>query len=371
MKRQGYLLVVCDFIVLLHVPVSWAFFVQSTNIANNLPAERWQANMQDSTALFATSSSALKQNTTQASKKRVFAKDSVVSRLKQAAIYANMKAKEEAKNHPLEAPVASEPKQGNLRQLTAAIDQHLEQSSAQIGFDRRQASTPARDSMTALIFHNDMMAANTNAAWVEKRIALVFCKPLMEGKITVEQSERVQRLVRAIRQEEYRPNVICFLGSVDDGCQTSLDHFRALLPDYKAVFMLEPTLVADGAVEKVALRLQRKFLLRLLENKRRLRLHVRFALVSADYHLCTLNDIHVRSPGQSSLQALQGLAAGSTGNAQMTYDTPLLLECSWTYLYAPTTALTYSNAPAQLFVASCFRRAQSLLPGTLLSILVQ
>jgi hypothetical protein len=115
---------------------------------------------------------------------------------------------------------------------------------------------------------------------------------------------------------------------------------------------------------------------------RRWKLHVQFALLSSDYHLCNLHDIHVRSPGQSFIRALDRwsfsslMKNSSSDRFQPSKDYPgLQLESSWIYLYSTIANIRRFNSPFEkainemesdfklsAFTASCYQRAQELMP---------
>jgi hypothetical protein len=131
------------------------------------------------------------------------------------------------------------------------------------------------------------------------------------------------------------------------------------------------------------------------QQQRRWKLHVQFALVSSDYHLCIFNDIHVRSPSQSFLRALDRWTLSSVlknitftnRSAELSYPSNyysgLNLETSWIYMYATTASIrrlalrtssecsdasnktdddSDSSFEIVSFTSSCYQRAQDLLP---------
>ena len=119
-----------------------------------------------------------------------------------------------------------------------------------------------------------------------------------------------------------------------------------------------------------------------LQNSRRQRvkLHLHFSLISSEYHLCILNDIHVRSPVHSPLNALaqwtlddEMSMSGGTSSSSSSSSPPnptvrnswLQLQTSWSYLYAATPRGRYdddNNNPIRSLASACYRRAQSLIP---------
>ena len=291
---------------------------------------------------FATSSSDLKSKKDRPNRK--YPKNHVVSRLKQAAERANAARIKDEKQQP--AVFAK--KAGSLRQLTMAIDARLLASRANRMVGSNQ-HVPARDSMTAIVIHNDRVEKSIPSlgimTTIYKHVAIVFCKALIKDDLTIEHALRIQRLVRALEHENYKPDVICFIASNAAAC--GLDcalgyrYFRHLLPDDDHDAHLERT----GDLQRLCTYIRNQYVKDWRDNiapKRRTKLHVRFALFSSDYQLCILNDIHVRSPGKSILRALEW----KTGSI---FDNPVVLETSWTYACAITTGLRFSEYPVQFF----------------------
>ena len=106
----------------------------------------------------------------------------------------------------------------------------------------------------------------------------------------------------------------------------------------KCIAYIFPQLLETGGVEP-------------LQNSRRQRvkLHLHFSLISSEYHLCILNDIHVRSPVHSPLNALAqwalddemsmsgGISSSSSPPIPTVHNSWLQqLRTSWSYLYAAT-----------------------------------
>ena len=80
------------------------------------------------------------------------------------------------------------------------------------------------------------------------------------------------------------------------------------------------------------------------------KLHVHFSLVSSEYELCQLNDMHDRSPGRSPLRALSTWSSRS-------------FETTWDYLYTTTILpAEESNDVTRMFRTKTFRSAQELIP---------
>jgi hypothetical protein len=383
---------------------------------------------------------------------KTFPKDSVVSRLKQAAARAAAKARleeEEAAKKDQENLLSMDPrfstrmrnlaqqgsssdtsatstqkrKLGTLTELTAMIDAQLSRARQGLTMNTNvqyQQSQPPRDSMTAVMSHNDKTERKESSVDPiagscisrQRHVAVILAKPLVDDQITVEFAVRIQRLVRAMQYEDYRPDVICFVegygkssssssnrnatatlrvaGGVASDCDVGYSYFRHLATTLDLnvsgiIFHLERTSIQNGALGTIADLIQRDcvpvWIKGLMEtttavtfepNRKLLRkLYVQFRLVSSEYHLCILNDIHVRSPGQSPLRSLErwpSVSSTAGGAAPMNHTT-VQLETSWTYLYATTanmrltsSFLDESDRLLATFVAACYKRSQDLIP---------
>lgn len=299
------------------------------------------------TQRMATSSSDLKQQ-----KQRTFPKDSVVSRLKQAVERAKL-AKEESASIFSIHPIPKPNDEATLTQLMGAIDEHLIESSM---MRLNRPSHPARDSMTALMMHNDKTSIPSSC--VVRTVAIVLCKPLMDGIISLEQTVRIQRLVTAMNDGTLeQPYKIIFVGS--NSSEASMEYFQTISSPNDIKCMAESTSIPDGGLDIICDILQDD--LECVSERlkhRHIMFHMHFALVSSDYHLCVLNDIHVRSPGQSYLQRLEQWGVEQSGPSFR----PPTIATSWTYLYASTVDLKYNDDENLAFVSTCYRRAQQLIP---------
>jgi hypothetical protein len=262
---------------------------------------------------------------------------------------------------------------------------------------------------------------------ISRKVALVCCKPLINGQLSLEQDYRIQRLVEAMRKKEFIPYMVVFVGS--DSATKAMTHFQQIIhaendddddeqqPPHRPKCMAESTPILDGGLDiatkyfKTDLaRWSHKLLEKLqmsvgddditggrsqsttsttMTTMRRVVVQIQFALVSADYHLCILNDLHVRSPMQSFLKCFDHwdnnlLVDDHHQNRHTSSFAPkrIVVEPSWRYLYASTTGLRYyyprssnnSNDSddddddeeetniAISFCATCYRRVHLLIP---------
>jgi hypothetical protein len=384
---------------------------------------------------------------------KTFPKDSVVSRLKQAATRAAAKARleeEEAAKKEQENLLSVDPrfstrirnlaqqgsgsssdasgttsaktrKLGTVTELSAMIDAQLSRARQGLTMNtnvQHQQSQPPRDSMTAVMTHNGKTARKESSvdpiagscSSRQRNVAVILSKPLVDDQITLEFAARIQRLVRAMQYEDYRPDVICFVegygksssssnshnrnattlrvGGVAADCDMGYSYLRHLataldLNVSGIIFHLERTSIQNGALGTIADLIQRdcvpvwiKGLMDTtaavtFEPSRKLvrKLYVQFWLVSSEYHLCILNDIHVRSPGQSPLRSLERWPSVSISAAVPMSHTTVQLETTWTYLYATTANMRLttslpdeSDRLVATFVAACYKRSQDLIP---------
>jgi hypothetical protein len=443
---------------------------------------------------------------------RLHAKESVVSRLKQAAIRASAAAAMEQQQENIQmkntffsshSPLTSEiEKMKNtkpvvtLRQLTAAIDSQLHRARA-VPWDqyqthmmyqnqqqrfhnhRHQISALPRDSMAAIITHNyqhqvsskgslfrtptithepninmttttaQRITAEMSIATI-RHVAIIFMKKSMlvdsHRVLTVECAGRIQRLVHAIRREGYKPNVVIFVGeshttiidqrapSASPICHdelpvnsdadlgyvyfmNSMNHAQASSNNMdlnNIWFHIERSKTSLNSLANIATYIQQEHVVQWLDaavieaeaaamkmaavrqtssnptqqQQRRWKVHIQFALISSDYHLCILNDIHVRSPGQSPLRALDRWSLSSivkntttvatnSSNRPSNLFSGIQLDTSWIYMYSTTINLhrsfsesgndemdiyNDSNIAIASFSSICYHRAQDLIP---------
>lgn len=317
------------------------------------------------TRLWATSSSRLKRKNPDGSSK----KRSVVKRLSQAAEQAKKSLEEEKESEPddpdpstnqqtlSKSKNSSKPeKLGSLQNLTAAIEAKLAKSR------RMNLNSPNRDAMAEVLRHNEDFHPNDETV---KHVAILLTKPLQNDRITFEHANRIRKLVHTIIHDAYRPNVICFVGPQYPGnlvadADASYLFFQELcaaqkVPVHGIDIHLVKGSVEDGALEQISYFLKETCSpIWTVETQKTAgssdRLHVHFTLISSEYELCQLHDIHDRSPGRSPLRALSGWSSRG-------------FQTSWTYLYS-TTILPpdESDDVMVMFRAKTYRSGQELIP---------
>jgi hypothetical protein len=337
-----------------------------------------------------------KEKKTKKEEKTKYPESSVVSRIaravSRAADQVDAKQQSPAPTEPEDAspPAHStfppSPKLASLTQLTKAIDKQLLAASVP---PRNPSRLVARDSMAAVVNYNYQQKAidqhreifTTQARkYVTKHVAMVFSKPLLDDdQISIDYACRIRRLVRAMQQEDYKPDVLCFVRG--DG-QTNSTTFRmkknrsivstdvgyiffrhlcaaqgVSLSTISHIYLDDPEERSSGNGDEYdALQSAVRF----LQNDECIpswhidRLRVQLSLFSSDYHLCQLHDSYTRSPDQSPLRALHRRnwvfnTKSSTG----------VLETRWTFVYSTPGPALAKNA-VQLFFLKFFQTSQQL-----------
>jgi hypothetical protein len=315
-----------------------------------LPSWPHRATRQRAPRLGATSSSKLKDTRSSVPKK-----GSVVTRLSQAAAQAKQAVdKRKRQQAETDATTASRKSLGALQNLTAGIQTRLENNQ------QSTLNNPNRDAMIELLRHNQEAIPPPAAANSVKQVAIVLTKPLQNDRLTVEHANRVRRLVRTVMVDDYRPNVICFVGPQSPGnlvadADASYLFFQEVCASQNITthgidIHLVKGSVAEGALEQIAYFLKGSCSpVWTRELQAGQRLHVHFTLVSSEYELCQLNDIHARSPGLSSLRTLTTWSSRS-------------YETTWTYLYTSTVLAAAEFDATRIFRVKTFQAAQELIP---------
>ena len=330
-----------------------------------------------SRGLMATSSSDLKSG-----KKRK--RNSVVSRLAKAAKEANSKynAKKRRERDMASSTIHEEDEDhlSSISNLSQTIDDEL--------LHPRDGYRPPLEfsSMRVLLEHNDRTMEAKNP---REHVAVVFSKPLCQDQITIEYATRLVSLARAMKYEDYQPTLICFCGSTQprkgnlvSETSAGVIFFRHLCTanqislentDLRIIQQtntdsswspssLNP--VVDELFNRNDLEVwldksqvyeSKKDEYGLLRREPRKKIHIHWTLISTDYHLCNLNDIHVRSPRQSPLHTL----LHELDQAVRTYRG--IVKTTWSFRYS-TYPHVYSKDELTAFLCKCYLMAQELRP---------
>lgn len=279
----------------------------------------------------------------------------------------------------------------SITDLSNSIDEEL--------LRPRDGYRPPREtsSMKMLLEHNDgpsdflRRESRKDLAKETRNVAIVFSKPLWSDQITTEYAGRLILLAHMIKEDGYRPSLICFCGakrpqkdnivaetsagimffrhicaangiSLDDiglriisqenSQDSSWSGARSLHPIAEELLhqrylesWLEQSQVYEAATDEYGMR----------REEPRKKIHMHFTLISTDYHLCNLNDIHVRSPRQSPLNTMLQDLEHSIRNLRG------LAEITWRFRY---TSYPYIDSEDDLtvFLGKCFKLSQTLRP---------
>ncbi|KAI2492260.1 hypothetical protein MHU86_22295 [Fragilaria crotonensis] len=261
----------------------------------------------------------------------------------------------------------------------------------------------SRDSIGALLGFN-----NEEKTKAGHEIVVLFGKHLIDDQVTVEYASRIRTLAQLLKNEELDPDLICFCGEIRQGNHVSdadagfmfFKHVCAnegiSLDNIK--FFIDRTSGNEGkALQHVATHIRKEHVTEWLaisqeaespkdeygmERKMpRKKIHLHFTLISNEYHLCNLNDIHHRSPNQSPLRPIEMLRTTDRSHEEINteYDDELslfenhsndrkttdrihgIIECSWSYMYS-TYPYSYTNDDASAFMGRCYLLGEELMP---------
>jgi hypothetical protein len=339
----------------------------------------------------ATSSSDLKKER----KRRKDEPQDMVKRLARAAANA-------AALYPPPPPPPQRGPIGNLQKLTKVIDEQLLLSKRT---DLLSTPTQAYDSMSALLRSND---ENKPSSPQPFHVAVVFGKALQEDQVTVEYAARIRSLVELllnVRKDGDGPNdqneiqVVCFCGSTapdnhiadaDAGyvffrhlCAannvqihtlgiyidrtskeegTALQNVMNYLQTHHVPHWLSMSGTEESAVDEYGLE----------RRAPRKKIHLHISLISTSHHLCNLNDIHHRSPGQSLLRPMKVLKKEYSSNSflndweedvgdQKSKSRAGIVETSWSFRYVPYPYLS-TDDDSLAFMGRCYRLGEELYP---------
>jgi len=241
-------------------------------------------------------------------------------------------------NFVASSPIPKKEKLGSLRDLTKAIDDQL-----RVNRNRNLASQlhQAQDSMKTLLeFNNE----NHQPSITTHDVALVFGKPLIQDQITLEYASRVRTLVKMMAEENYKPSLICFCGGIQTknhvaDADAGLIFFKHLCQsqniDLKDVeFFVDRTSINEAEIiRRITQTVRQEYLeswgssvssqastsideyygLKTQSIQKR-KIHIHVTLISTEYHLCSMNDVHARSPHQSFLRPIESLGSSTTNS---------------------------------------------------------
>ena len=270
----------------------------------------------------------------------------------------------------------------------------------------------ARDSMSSLLGYNQVKGDwKSHSSMSTYNVALVFGKRLVNDQITVEYASRIRTLVKLFKNEpEFRPSLVCFCGGRSSANNHVADadagylffrhicNINGINLSGVNVFIDNISTTDEEAIRRVTNEVMHNYAPEWLQrsnNKilsmntatdhnlpktsggqhppydgnthkkdktmesydrqlmnlrnRMNKIQVHFTLVSTEYYLCNINDIHHRSPNQSLLKAIEKMGVNTN------------LETSWSFQYA-TYPFVYSKDEAVMFLGKCYLLGEELVP---------
>lgn len=240
-------------------------------------------------------------------------------------------------NRPTDAPTStfiSNQSSGNtspksLAQLTRVIDSQLYANGPR-GTTRGDypkldgVVQSARDNMISLLGFNQLKGDwKIHSSRSTYNVAIVFGKKLVRDQITVEYASRIRTLARLFKNDaEFRPSLVCFCGGkAEGGHVASADagyiFFRNMCEaqdidlEGVGIFIANKSQDDYEAIQLVVDEIKKEHVPKWLDaspettSLKQKAINVHFTLVSTEYHLCNINDVHHRSPGQSLLRNIE------------------------------------------------------------------
>jgi hypothetical protein len=296
------------------------------------------------------------------------------------------------------------------------------------------SSSSAAASASASISPSSKKRKKNNGNLIHQtyNVAVVFARPLVEDKITIEYAFRLVSLAKAMKFEGYKPSLICFCGPSSSSPSTCIDTTTAVSVTSTGVKFLKhlclaneislegtdlceiPNLSTTRIISQhnndeydeydesyqtfsnehtsssvpsswspsllnpvVRELLDQHYVEKWLEESHayesemdeygmtrqepRKKIHIHWKLFSAEYHLCNLNDIHIRSPRQSPLARLVHDLEHAASSQPYRRG---IIQTSWSYHYSTYPYLISSNKKKmkEAFLGKCYLMAQSLVP---------
>ena len=272
----------------------------------------------------------------------------------------------------------------DLINLTQRIDKKIEFNTInRTGMRTRKANNDKlpeihvqhdTDSMQSLLGYNEIQGEWMDHNSTTYHIAIVFGKALICDQVSVEYAGRLRTLAKMLHDDDFRPSLICFTGGLSEGNSISdasagFVYFSHLcsaqgirLDEMKTRFWIDTKSFNERmAMERLASELWRNYIKGWLKERPLTERHnqrsfggwkilerradIHFTLVSTDYHLCSLNDIHHRSPIKSFLQPLVSLR-GLVGSDRFVTDQQELESLDPSYISSVHVSGTSENAPS-------------------------
>ena len=251
----------------------------------------------------------------------------------------------------------------------------------------------ARDNMISLLGFNQVKGDwKIHSSTSTFNVAIVFGKKLVRDQVTVEYASRIRTLARMFKNEpEFRPSLVCFCGGVAEGSNVANSDagyifFRHMCEAQwidlsgVAVFIDNKSENDHEAVKSVTDVVKEKYIPQWLEASptttalKHKTIDAHFTLVSTEYHLCNINDVHHRSPEQSLLQAMEYMNGVFHEHKHCISDSQQyqdklsnmelaqgIVKISWSFQYA-TYPYIYAKNDSIVFLGKCFLLGEELEP---------
>ena len=293
----------------------------------------------------------------------------------------------------------------SLSQLTRVIDSQLYKNGPR---GTRRGDYPkidgvvqnARDNMISLLGFNQVKGDwKIHSSTSTYNVAIVFGKKLVRDQVTVEYASRIRTLARLFKNEPgFRPSLVCFCGGIAEGSivansDAGYIFFRHIC-EAQGINLEGVSVCIDNktkndyeAVKYVTEAVKRKYVPDWLESSpettslMQKAIDVHFTLVSTEYHLCNINDVHHRSPEQSLMIGMEtmgeefqqqrpdyGLTTTSFGSKASSSDMLEngrsirgLVKTSWSFQYA-TYPYIYAKNDSVAFLGKCYLLGEELMP---------
>eukprot|EP00591_Stephanopyxis_turris_P011861 CAMPEP_0195512970 /NCGR_PEP_ID=MMETSP0794_2-20130614/4744_1 /TAXON_ID=515487 /ORGANISM="Stephanopyxis turris, Strain CCMP 815" /LENGTH=658 /DNA_ID=CAMNT_0040640869 /DNA_START=303 /DNA_END=2279 /DNA_ORIENTATION=+ len=330
---------------------------------------------------------------------------------------------------------------GSLSQLTKVLDKKLYDGGPR---GAKAGNYPVldglihqpRDSMGSLLGYNQIKGDwREHISKTTYNVAIVFGKRLVRDQVTVEYASRIRTLASLFKYEpHFSPSLVCFWGGVGDDNHVSdadagyiffrhMCEAQGISLEGVEIFIDSVSKDEKEAVRRVTEEVQKNHLnawiqkSAITETDTNLEEHVteqndslttinlHFSFISTEYHLCNINDIHHRSPGQSFLQPLYDLeeasrnsnsayrrgatdkyddyddygdspysissSRSSTRDSDSVFSSSLeqqrmsdisgIVEASWSFQYA-TYPYVHAKEDAIVFLGKCYLLGEELMP---------
>jgi hypothetical protein len=291
-----------------------------------------------------------------------------------------------------------------LTQLTKVIDSQLYKNGPR---GTRRGDYPkidgvvqnARDNMISLLGFNQVKGDwKIHSSTSTFNVAIVFGKELVRDQVTVEYASRIRTLARLFKNEPgFRPSLVCFCGGIAEGSNVANSDagyifFRHICEaqginlEGVSVCIDNKTKTDFEAVKYITEVVKKNYVPNWLESSpettslMQKAVDVHFTLVSTEYHLCNINDVHHRSPEQSLLVGMETMGeafqdqrpnfgsttsfGGKPSNLGMLENGGSirgLVKTSWSFQYA-TYPYIYAKNDSVAFLGKCYLLGEELMP---------